>query len=295
VTDLLKLLPHFSWRGNVYPVTSREVSFTHEGVRHKLQYRDGEVVEQTGAQALTFSYSIPMREDITIGPYSQLFSHGLPVLFKDILNRTVDVLIDPVYGQFNCFPTSYRDIAEAGKRDGVDLNVEFVRTLTIEELDTVPDVDSLSNIGAAATRLDDELKLTPGFEQFISQQGKTDFLSAIAGAVSQIQGNEAKVSASLQNFSSKLQKLDKALTKIEDPKNARIQDAVSNLRDSANSLAQHGNNPGQRLKTITLAYKQTIQSVAATAGMSLIDFLKLNPSLVRNPLVPKGSKIRIFG
>ncbi len=295
MTDVFRLLEHFSWRGNIYPVTNREVSFTHEGVRHKLQYRDGEVIEQTGAQALTFSYAIPMREDITRGPYSQLFSQGLPVLFADILNRTVDVLIDPVYGQFNCFPTSYRDNAEANKRDGVDLQVEFVRTLTVEELDTVPPVTSLSNLGAQATRLDDDLKLATGFEQFVSEQGQTDFLSAISGAASQISANENKISASLTNASSKLQKLDRALTKLENPDNARIQNSIANLRDSANSLAQHGNNPGQRIKTLTLAYKQTLQAVASQVGMSLVDFVKLNPSLVRNPLVPKGSKIRIFG
>lgn len=295
MADLFKLLPHFEWRGNIYPVTSREVSFTHDGVRHKLQYRDGEIIEQLGSQALTFSYTFPMRDGVTKGPYEQLFSKQLSVLFADIQNRAISILIDPIYGQFNCYPTSYRDSTDVNKRDGTDIAVEFVRTITADEADQAQPTDSLQGLGAEARSLGDDLKLSTGFEQFISPQGKTDIFSAIAGFASQISSDESRIAASASNLSSKLDKLDRALNKLEDPKTARLQESISQLRDSANRVAQHGNNPGKRILTVTKAYAQTIGAASKEAGMTLVDFLKLNPSLVRNPLVPKGSKVKIFG
>src|SRR5262245_39843475 len=118
MTDVLRLLPPFEWRGVRYPVATRSVSFQHEQAQHRIQYKDGEFIEQTGARNYTFNYTIPMREDIARGPYKNLFSSGLIPLLIDCRNREPGQLVDPVYGEFRCVPTSYNDDIDVGKRDG---------------------------------------------------------------------------------------------------------------------------------------------------------------------------------
>jgi hypothetical protein len=83
----LKLLPPLSWRGLQYPVTQRSVSFRHQGAEHTIQYRDYDFIEQLGVHGLTFSYTLPMREDIARGPYKHLFVTGLSQLLRDSLTR----------------------------------------------------------------------------------------------------------------------------------------------------------------------------------------------------------------
>jgi len=294
--DLLKLLPNLTWRGIEYPVTSRDVTFSHEGARHKIQYREGEAIEQLGAQAITLSYGIPMREDLTLkGNFSQLFSKGLPILFRDFRDRSPSTLIDPVYGEFNCIPTSFRDTTDANKRDGTDLQVEFTVTLTNDELDQAPEVTSLSGVIAEVRGVDADLTLHHDFQQFVASQGTTDFLSAIAGAASQISRQGEKVSAGLTDLASKMDKLDRAVTKAENPQLWGLQQSARTVRDRAIKLAKHGSDPTQSIKNLTLNTSKTLAAVAAESGMLLVDLLKLNPFLAKNPMVPKGAQIKVFG
>ena len=150
IADPFLLLPPFEWRGVVYPVTAREVSFQHEGARHRFQFKDGAAIEQLGSEPLTFSYTIPMREGIAVGPYKELFSKGLKTLLQDIQNRTRDLLVDPVYGPFNCVPTSYRDSTDMNRRDGVDIAVEFAVSLEPGDDAGPADIPTTSSIFSEA-------------------------------------------------------------------------------------------------------------------------------------------------
>lgn len=292
--DVFSKLPPFIWRGQQYPITSREVSFTHEGVRHKFQFRDGEAVEQTGAQALTFSYTIPMRQGIAKGPYKNLYTKGLPGLFADCYNRDRDTLFDPVYGNFLCVPTSYRDVADPTKRDGVDVSVEFVRSFSSDDLDALPDTPTVFGVISEAGALEQALKSGAAFKDLVSGPGgTTDFLSALAGAGAALQQNANKIRGGLEALAFKADKLDKQIDALENPQLWGVQDSARKLRESALRLKAHGDNPGQRLVTVTQKYAKTLNAVAAEAHMTLEQLLKLNPGIARSPMVTPGTVLKL--
>jgi hypothetical protein len=291
--DVLRLLPPFTWRGKKYPVTSREVSFMHEGVRHKFQYRDGELIEQMGAQALTFTYMIPMREDIAKGPYKELFSKGLAVLLADCTNRERGVLFDPIYGQFNVVPTSYRDSTDVNKRDGTDLTIEFVRSLKQDETDALPTAPSLSGLVSEAGTLDQELEATGEFEQFEGQRGTTDIFSVGAGLAAQVERGGRKVSAGLDDLAFRMKKVDEAIERAENPQLWGLQNSSRNVREGALRLKKRSENPGQRVLQVVQRAQQTVNAVALQVGMSLSDLLALNPELVTSPIVRPGTVIKV--
>ncbi len=183
MTDVLRLLPPFEWRGRRYPVLTRAVSFAHDNAPHKLQYRDGEFVEMTGAKSFTFTYTLAMREDIARGPYKNLFTEGLIPLLTDCRDRTPGPLVDPVYGEFRCVPASFTDDSDNNKRDGTDVRVEFTHApefVTADDEQRDQNITGISGLVADAGQLDQQLTLAD-WNQEPSPDKVTDILSAING------------------------------------------------------------------------------------------------------------------
>lgn len=292
MADVLALLPPLIWRGQIYPVTARSAWFTHDGVRHKYQFRDGEMVEQTGVQALTFSYTIPMREGLAKGPYKDLATKGLKVLFEDCQNRVRGPLNDPFYGEFQCVPTSYRDDTDVTRRDGTDIQVEFVRSLETGEADTVGDFSSISGLVSEAGALEKALSETQ-YKQEASADGSNDVITQVTGAIANVKQQGTAVARRLDDLALKLKNLEEQLSLTEDPSTWGIQDSARSVRESALRLKAKAENPGERILTVTKGTARTVSQVCAESFMSLGDFLRLNPELVRFPLIPAGTPIRI--
>lgn len=289
--DVLKLLPPFEWRGNKYPVTARTVTFNHEAVDHILQYRDFEVIEQTGARGLTFSYSIPMREDIAKGPYKNLFTEGLPVLFRDCLDRTPGALIDQIHGSFTCVPRTYNEDADPNKRDGVDLKIEFRKQTDVTEDEQIQP-PTLQDVTSEAGALDAEVKLA-NWHQEPPPEGTTDILSAINTVLFQGQRAIDKISGSMNDLAFRCEKIENTVDKLTDPKNWPLRRDARRLRDAALRIAHIGETPGQKRAPVVTTIAMPISALAASVGMSVDQLLALNPQLSTRPIVPAGTTVRV--
>lgn len=291
MTDVLAQLPRLSWREREYPVTARSVGFNHEGVFHVLQYRDFEVIEQTGARNLAFRYTIPLRQDIAKGPYKNLFTEGLPTLFRDILNRSEGTLIDPVHGSFTCVPRSYDEEADPNKRDGVDVKVEFQRQTPVDEDESLRP-PTLQDVAGEAGALDEEVKKAD-WHQEPSPEGTTDIFSAINGVA--FQGLRAidKVAGFMHDVAFRCEKIEATVDKLTDPKNWPVRAAARRLRESSIRIASFGDSPQQRRAPVTTTRAMPIAALAALVGMSVDALLLLNPQLARSPTVPAGTTVRV--
>lgn len=234
-----------------------------------------------------------MREGLAKGPYKNLFTKGLPQLLRDCQDRTRGPLFDPVYGQFDCVPVSYRDDTDVVKRDGTDIQVEFVRSLETGETDELPKAPTLSGLVSEANALEAELSETE-FEQEASEDGSNDLFTQIRGAGAQIQQQGQSFSRRLDDLDLKMRQLDEQIVRTEDPSKWGIQQSARNVRASALTLKAKGDNPGERILTVTKNSARTITQVCAESAMSLPDFLRLNPELVRSPLIPPGTPIKVL-
>jgi len=291
MTDVFRLLPPFQWRGRKYPVTARSVSFAHDGADHKLQYRDDEIVEQLGAQGLTFSYTVPMREGIARGPYKSLFNEGLPVLFRDVRNRSADALIDPVYGEFRCVPKSFNDDSDVNKRDGTDIRLEFKLSPELGNADPelAQTITGIQGLVSDAGALDEEVKAAD-WAQEPSPEGMTDVLSAINGIGQQGLAQVDKLSAALDDLAFKCEKIEKTADRAENPQNWPLRNSARRDREAALRLKRRlAEDPARKIVRVTRRTATTVSSLAAELGMSVVDLIKLNPALARSPIVRPGT------
>lgn len=294
MTDVLKLLPPLEWRGVQYPVTSRRVSFRHEGVEHTIQYRDFEFQEQLGVQGLTFAYTIPTREDIAKGPYKQLFVQGLPRLFRDIMNREAGELLDPELGFFRCTPAAFDETTDVQKRDGSDVAVEFryAPLLTDEDPEIQTNLEaSIQGLETDAGQLDKAVAKAD-WGQEPSPEPTTDPLSAANGVLAQGLAQVDKFSAKLDDAAAKLEALEKTCDRAENPQNWPIRASARRSREAVLRLKKRlSEDPIVKIKQITVKTRKLVAGVAKEVGMTVEGLLQLNPALARLPFVPAGTVV----
>ena len=293
MTDVLRLLQPFKWRGIAYPVLTRDVDFAHEGAPNRIQYRDGEFFEQLGTRSPTFRYTLAMREDIAIKGYRNLFTEGLPILFRDMRDRTSSLLEDPVYGSFACVPQIFGESTDINKRDGTDVRVEFVHSPDIAAQFAEEPAPTIQGLVTDAGALNQEITRVD-WTQTESPQPEIDALDAITGIGGQAQASAGKIRSGLEHFAFQMEKLEEQAALLESPDGFQIQRTARRNRAAATALAQRAKDPQKRIVVVLAKYQKTISGVAAEAGMTVKELLDLNPSLVKKPFIPANTPIRVF-
>lgn len=292
MTDVLSQLQAFEWRGQKYPISSRSVSFSHDGVKHVIQYRDNGYTEQLGAQPLTFSYTLVMREGVAVGQYKSLFTTGYPVLFQSMRDRMRGVLVDPVLsGEWLCVPSSFSDDMDFTRRDGTDVRVEF----TYSPDDDAGDVAlplTLQGLVSEAGALDAEVA-RQDWGQEPSPEPSIDPLDVPGSVVGQVEANAGKLSAQMEDTAYKLEKVERAAERATNPNLAPIKQAARRLRLAALDVANWPRDPNRKTVAVTTKSAKGLSVFAAEVGMTVLDLLKLNPSLARSPVIPSGTTVYI--
>lgn len=291
MTDVLRLLPWFQWRGIQYPLASRSVTFAHEAVETRVQYQDNTFVEQLGAGSFVLTYTIPMREDIAKGPYKNLFTVGLPQLLKDFRDRTPGTLLDPVYGELRCVPCTWTDDIDVNKRDGTDLRLEWKYSPEYTTDDAAFQPPAIGELVTDSGQLDQELTKID-WEQEESPEGTTDIFSAINGFGRQVLGVADRINAKINDAAYKLEKIETTLDKLQNPQNWGFRQTARRLRDATKRLGnQLAEDPTIKIKKTTLTAAKTVSGCAQEFGMSVSDLLKMNPSIAKKPIVPSGTTV----
>lgn len=295
MTDVFKLLEPMSWRGVNYPLIERSVSFLHENVDHRIQYRANDFPEPIGPHSFLFKYSIPMRQDIVLSRYGDLFNEGLPILVRDMRNKEPGDLNDPLLGMFRCIPVSYTETTSVDKRDGTDVQLEFLHSPRIGDSDPeLPQsITGITGLVGDSGLTDDDLA-KQDWNQEPSPEGVTDILSAINGIGRQGLRQIDKLASQLDSLSLKMQKIEDTADAAENPQNWRIRESARqlhlNIIDAKNRLTE---DPVVKINRLTTKVNTTLSSLAATLGMTLLDLISLNPSLSRSPVIKAGAVVYV--
>jgi len=296
-TDVFRLVPHFTWRGVTYPVSARSVSFRHEQIEHKLQYRAGDFPEPLGPHSYLFRYTIPMREDISKGPYKNLFNVGLPILVRDCRNREPGELVDPFYGLFQCVPTSFEETIDVGKRDGTDVQVEFLHAPDLGDDEPIlrDNITGIVGLVSSAGALEQELTVAD-WNQEPSPEGVTDVLSAINGVGRRGLRQIDRISARLDDLAFRLRKIDETADAAENPQNWQLRDSIRNALDATNRIKQRATkDPAKKTVDLVVRFHKSITVIAAENGMTVNQLIELNPQLPAKggPMVPPGTVLKV--
>lgn len=294
MTDALAELALLSWRGIVVPITgTRTASFAHDDVQQKLAYRDNALVEALGARNWTFSYTIPMRQDIARGPYRNLYTDILPSFVAACRDRSPGELVDPELGLFRCKPTEFTSTLDVTKRDGTDIAVEFVLAPEYETPDfEVVGVLGVGSLATEAALLDAETEIID-WEQEPPPEPTLDPLTALDSVGRQVEFAANRVSAKLDDTAFRLEKLEETIDRLENPQNWPVRRSSRRLREATLRAKQRGDDPLRRIITVTQRFATTIGAVAAEADMTVDEVLTLNPGLAASPIVPPNTRVRL--
>ena len=289
--DLWSQLPIPSWRGIPFPASERTVSRAHDTVEHKIQYRNGFPVEMTGARNWTFDYSLPLREDIELPGYGRLYTELLPALVEAFNDRSPGVLVDPVYGEFVCVPSTWDDSATATIRAGSDVRIQFVHTPEPDDPDLT--LDSLASTEVQARSLQQQIEAVD-WEEEEPPSLDVDLFGQIAGYGAQLEFAGDRFIGQIERVAFGLEKVESQAEKLEHPERSGVVRSSRRLRLATLKVSERASNPGRTIRTVTTSYAKTISAVATELNMTIEQLLQLNPALGSTPLVPAGTVIRRY-
>jgi len=292
VTDVLSPLPISSWRGIEFPVTDRTVTFAHDTVDQKIQFRNGFPVDITGAQSMRFRYTVPLDEGIVRGPFKNLFTATLKKFFDAVYDKTPGVLVDPVYGVFTCKPVLFDEKLRAQIRSGTVVDVEFVQHVEVTD-ETELELATLKSAESQAGALDREVASAPWpeDEEF---EPSVDPLAQIAGYGRQLEFIGNRFVALLDKVAYRTERIEAAAEALESPDRAGIIRAARRTRLATLKLKSRGTNPGKTIRRLRKNADMTLSAIAAEVGMTLDDLLKINPMLATKSVVEAGTPVNYW-
>jgi prophage DNA circulation protein len=284
--DTLSKLRQFEWRGIPLPLTNRQVSFESEAIQHTYQFRDGEFIEAIGTRNLKFSYSIPFREALR-SSYKDLYTKIFSGFVAACQDRTEGPLVDPVFGKLPAKFLRFSSTTDPNRRDGEDVQVEFVHAPPPFADEVVP-LETPASLAAAAVSA---LAIFP--PELETPDIGVDFLTQIANIGASIQAEASFIAAKLEGVVAKLEAVEEQLVELADPTEWQSIRNVRSLQGRARDLAERVVT-GRAIVQIVTSAPQTIASLAAQTGMSPQDVLRLNPGAARTPTIPPGTVIKYF-
>lgn len=301
MTDVFKDLPRLLWRGIEVPIANRRVSFEQEHARHKFAYRDYETIESLGRKNWQFEYTIPFRQDINKGPYKDLYDVTFREFLEACADRNEGDLQDPILGVYTARCVSVNIATDVNRRDGEDVEVVFVNSRPPEGEVALQDV-VLRDPAQQAYELQQQLGETAlgpiDLPQAVADLNfGIDALDQISGFGAQALAAVNRVDSAFSYFEHKVNKIIDQLETVDEalsaPFNAPVIRGALRLNDSVNRLRLKVLFPGRAIATQVIGQDMTASALAQYLGMSVYEFVLLNPSIVL-PLVPAGTMVSYF-
>ena len=201
--------------------------------------------------------------------------------------------MDPVHGRRKCKCASLRETLDVGKRDGVDIMVEFVYS---PDEEAMPEqelaITSIEGAKDMAGFLDQEVEKIP-WEQEAPPEPSLDLFDAVTSVGDQIEVQKSRFVANMARLASKMEKLDKSIDRVKDPNSQPARRNARRLGLAARRLEQQATAPPNPTKYVILARDIGLISLAALHDMVVTDLLKLNPPLKRKTTVKQGTYVRV--
>lgn len=258
-------------------------------------FQDNELVEALGRQSPTYSYTIPFREDIVAGRWKNLFTEVYPEFLEACLDHTSGVLEDPVHGSVLVKCVSLRETVDVNRRDGVDVQAEFVLAPEFEDIqgDLGTQIRTLQGASDQAGLFDREAKKVD-WHQEEPPEPTQDIFDTISSATNQIEAIGNKLTAGLADVAFRMEKATASIDRLKNPKLAPLRAQARRVQIASLDLQEKAQEPPKPTRVLETAADITLLALAGVHGLALRDFLLLNPVLASYRLVPRGTKVKVF-
>lgn len=302
--DLFSQLLPMKWRDVEFPTAGFRVSLHQDLVEHKYAERDGAHVEATGREPLVFTARAMFRNGITKGPTESFPGNLYPDVWRLFMaaaaDRSTGILQHPELGQISCKLRRADTVWDAGIRDGVDVDVEWVETTDAghEVLNAITSTSPITDITIAGKDLDASLSitrpLTPAEQKSATEPDFADTANSVTAIVDQASLLNRRVTGKLDQLTYRAQVLTDSLDRVADPKQWSTKRSAERLKSGVNDLKDRLFTTGKDVTVFVIPTDSTISKIANTLQRSTNSIILLNPSLLKKPVVPRGTLVRYY-
>lgn len=292
------LVPAF--RGIEFIPTNWDFSFDQGHAAHLYPDRDAGFIEGTGRNPSKHQFTALFRNGIG-GEKDVLFPTRWQKFIAACADRTTGVLNHPTLGNLKVKCISCSTKWDPNRRDGVDVEVSFIETSDEEESNEIFNKASpMAAALAGAADLDAacaNVSPAPKYPESLSPSA-LESMKALSGAVDQFKRGVGNIAAAIDTTLGGLEEFAATLASIgelgSDPNVAKALRSVSRCSDALLNLSLTVTSKG---KPITQAVTQTeaaADAVASFFGMTLDEFLRLNPRASSKPRIARNTSVFIF-
>lgn len=293
-----QLLP-FTWRGKHYPISRILLSLAHDLVEHKYWGVDGGRVESTGIAPVRIAAVIPISNHIFPGKKEKwtagaLYPDGLRKFLIDFGKKTTDYVQHPEFGEIACKPERM-DFELSGERRGAtEIHASWVETLDDDVVTKVVN-SPITEIEFAAADLEasgvDLKALAPDLPDFIF--GLSDLARKLSSFPDAFTVTSYRYAGAINNLFYQAGRIQLAVDRAKDARTWVVTQNIHRIKAACHTLRKAFLSPGG-IGLYVVPAPTTLAGVTAALprGTDIGDLIKLNPGLVRSPVVSKGTTIR---
>jgi hypothetical protein len=293
-----QLLP-FMWRGQHLPVTRIHLSLAHDLVEHKYWGVDGGRVEATGIAPVRISATIPLSNHIFPGKKEKwsagdLYPTALRAFIVGFGKRQTGLLQHPELGEIACKAERLDFELSGDKQGATEITASWVETLDDDVLSAivespVRDIElGASNLDANMTELGTLAPTLPTFQTSLSDLARK--LSGIADSVTVLSYRSA---GAINNIIYQANRIQFAVDRAKSALTWQSTQQLNLIKAAAYDLRRAILSPnGIGLYTVRGDSTLAGVVVALPKGTKVGDVIKMNPDLVRGPVVAQGTVVR---
>lgn len=300
MADLLQQLLPISWRGIGFPIASLTTEFDHDLAPHKSPDVDGARLEGTGRNVLVLSGHCIFRNGIFPGPNEdwtpgKLYPDAYRAFMQACADRTTGDLVHPSLGTLRCKIKSFKSSLTATARDGEDVDVTWMVTNEEDVEDALTGPSPLSSAISSATSLDLNLPAVAKANGLPDDTFGTfsDLLNSITAVSDSAQLLSKKMGASIDRQIARVQDLQEALSGLKGVAKANAVRDATRL-ESALYTVKETLLVSMQVHVFEAPKLTTLAALTGPLGTKITDLIKLNPDLVKLPMVPAQTAVRFY-
>lgn len=294
-------LPALTWLGSKAYASDIETSWNHRLAVREFPYVDGDAHEKMGRASLSVTATLHWLNTIERGLFPGRWRN-----FRGLLLRGESgTLSHPDIGNFHARVDSVGYTITAKTTAGVSVRVKWVESIRSADEPTKIVVGSSDSLASAQSV--DALMAEMGLEYPDGMPGDSTFEAAVSGlasmgaefthqlasAVNQITGLADQVFQSIKLIGNANLYISPSLRDpiVSHPGRHALEFGLNSLRMQLKSMLETAQKAGGETKLHVVTADQPLASLSIALGTDISSLIRLNPGIVKSPIVSKGTKL----
>lgn len=297
MADIAKELLTPSFRKVYFIPTEWSLSFDHDQTEHKYPDRDSARVEATGRNPTRYRFKAVFRQGIekTLRE-KDLYPGRWREFVRACLDRSTGELIHPELGPLKAKCKSLSTSFDPNRRDGVDVDVEFVESSDDEsEFESLLAEKSPINAAIAAADLAKPINPAdyPKYPEGLGGQSPLDALKKLK-STELAEASIQNLLSTIDTYTNAMLELSETIQELDNPDNYPLIDSLSKIIDALGLLATSLVSTKKATTVVLITQTMPLFAVASMFSMSVEDLLKLNPILANDTSVAQDQAITVY-